>query len=253
MNGIGIDIGSTYVKYCVLNEAGETVELARERTPVRQKEYFAAKLKGLLGCYPNSAIVSCGYGRRNIDSVKSISELSALAMGIHKRSPDTEAVLDIGGQDTKIIRQEGGRLKEFFLNEKCAAGSGLFLQNILNLLDLGLEDVVLPDAGREAPFKLSSVCAVFAQSEIVELIAGGAEPADIVSASLLQIFNQASRLVGKLDFAGELAISGGLTQIHGIGGFARQRLKRDVAIPEDAQYLSAIGCAVIAGGLQELA
>lgn len=248
MNGIGSDIDSTYVKYCILGEVGEIVELTCERTPVRQKEYFTTKLTELRGHYPNSSIVSCGYGRCNIDSVKSITELSALAMGIYKKSPSVEAVLNIGGQDTKIIRQENGKLKGFFLNEKCAADSGLFLQNILNLLNMELEDVVLSEDGGEPPFKLSSICAVFAQSEIVELIAGGAEPVDIILASLRQIFNQASMLAGKIDFRGELAISGGLTRIPGIDGFARQYLKRDVMIPGDAQYLSAVGCAVLAGG-----
>lgn len=247
MNGIGIDIGSTYVKYCVLDKDGKIEKLASERTPIRQKEYFSVKLTELLRQYPDSAIVSCGYGKRNIDSVKSITELSALAIGIHKQCPAAEVVLDIGGQDTKIIRQEDGKLKEFFLNDKCAAGSGLFLQNILNLMNLEMETIILND--KEPSFKLSSVCAVFAQSEIVELIAGGAEPSDIVLASLQQIFNQASMLINKIDFSGVLAISGGLTQIRGMEGFARKHLKREVLIPMNAQYLSAIGCAFFAKGI----
>lgn len=246
MNSIGIDIGSTYVKYCVLGENNNTIELFSERTPIRQKEYFSEKIKYFHSRYQDCPIVSCGYGKHNIDSVKCVTELSALAAGLYKQCPDIDFALDIGGQDTKTIRQEKGKLKEFFLNEKCAAGSGLFLQNVLSILNLDFEDINLFRQDTEQQVKLSSVCAVFAQSEIVELIANGTEPISIALGTLRQIFNQASALTDKINLKGTVAICGGLTQILGIEDFAKQCLNLDAYVPMNAQYLSAIGCAIIA-------
>jgi activator of 2-hydroxyglutaryl-CoA dehydratase len=121
MYRIGIDVGSTYTKYCVLDGGGNILELKAEKTPVRQKEYFENKAAKYRGKYPNAVITSCGYDRGNVDSVQNVNELSVLAKGVNFIHPDCHVVLDIGGQDTKIIRQENGSLKQFFLNDKCAA------------------------------------------------------------------------------------------------------------------------------------
>lgn len=169
MYSIGVDIGSTYTKYCVMKD-GKIERMFCDKTPVRQKEYFEAKVNVLLSEYPDAKIVSCGYGKENISSVRSINELTALAMGVNYIRPDCELILDIGGQDTKVIRQENGRLTDFFVNEKCAAGSGLFLANVLNMLGERFDSIDLTRA-KEPEIRLSSICAVFAQSEIVEIIA----------------------------------------------------------------------------------
>ena len=102
---IGIDIGSTYTKYCVMN-GGEITKLFSEVTPVRQKKYFEDVCEKLKIKYPNSKIISCGYGKKNIANAKNINELTALARGSFYVMPEFELVLDIGGQDTKIIRHE---------------------------------------------------------------------------------------------------------------------------------------------------
>jgi predicted CoA-substrate-specific enzyme activase len=238
----GIDIGSTYTKYCVMNENGAAYSF--ERTPIQQRVYFAEKLSELRRVYPECQIVSCGYGKHNIHSVKSVTELSALAVGLNAQEPEVNIALDIGGQDTKIIRQKDGKLKEFFINDKCAAGSGLFLTNTLNILGTHFSDIVL--SGETDDIKLSSVCAVFAQSEIVELIASGVNPAEIIQATLRQILTQAAALLNKIDCNGAVALSGGLTQIPGMKLFAEKQLKARIIIPNNAAYLSALGCAIIA-------
>lgn len=223
------------------------MRLYSERTPVRQQEYFGQKLEELKARYGDCEVTSCGYGKRNISSMRTVTELTALAAGAHVRCPQTEVVLDIGGQDTKVVRQEEGKLKGFFVNEKCAAGSGLFLKHTLELLGKQFDMIDLrgmEDPGGDGELRLSSVCAVFAQSEIVELIAGNVSEDAIVRAVLTQILTQARSVLGKMD--GEpVGLSGGLTQIPGIGTLAEQVLGRRVVIPADSVYLSAIGCAVL--------
>lgn len=243
MRRIGIDIGSTYTKYCVLD--GDSHEMFTERTPVRQKDYFGERLEGLRRQYGDCAIVTCGYGRKNAIHDRTVTELTALAKGAGALCPEADAVLDIGGQDTKLIRQEGGRLKAFFTNDRCAAGCGLFLGNVLRMLDMDFGSLDLTGCVLPA-LRLSSVCAVFAQTEIVELIAAGIPEKEIVQAVIVQILGQARTLLGKTDCR-TLALSGGLTNIPDIGHFAELVLERQVAVPEHGAYLSALGCAMLAG------
>ncbi len=126
MYRIGIDIGSTYTKYCVLHTEKGTMALFSEQTPVRQREYFSRKLPQLREQYPGCSIVTCGYGRKNICRDKSISELTALAAGAFHQCPEAGVILDIGGQDTKLVRQENSRLKAFFTNRSVRLGAVSF-------------------------------------------------------------------------------------------------------------------------------
>ncbi len=243
MSSIGIDIGSTYTKYCVL-DVGSIKLLSSERTPVRQREYFEKKTSELLAHYPGSNIVSCGYGRNNAGSGKTVSELVALAAGAGMVSPDHNVVLDIGGQDTKIIVCENGKLKEFFVNDKCAAGCGMFVVNTLNLLQMDFSDISLKGADHP-DVKLSSTCAVFAQSEITELIADNCLPDDILKGVIWQILVQSKGLLGKVR-TDKILFTGGLTRIPGIERYASSVFGMPVTIPEHSVYLSAIGSAIIA-------
>ncbi|KAI4448780.1 2-hydroxyisocaproyl-CoA dehydratase activator [Eubacterium plexicaudatum ASF492] len=242
MHCIGIDIGSTYTKYCIMDANGIIEELYSEKTPVRQKEYFMQKIQDLRTHYPDAQVISCGYGKRNVSALKNINELTALACGMQYLSPGMDIALDIGGQDTKVIIQNQGALKEFFLNDKCAAGCGMFLINALNLLKMGFKDIELQN-GMEPEFMLSSVCAVFAQSEMVELLAQDYHPQVIIRAVVWQILNQAKTLLTKVECDGIL-LTGGMTKIAGIKSYAERVFGKKVVIPQNAAYLSAIGCAV---------
>ena len=243
MSSIGIDIGSTYTKYCVL-DGSEIVMLSSEKTPVRQKEFFEKKTSELNSLYPGAPVVSCGYGKNNAGSGKTVSELVALAAGAGKIAPDHNVVLDIGGQDTKIIVCENGKLKEFFVNDKCAAGCGMFVANTINMLQTKFCDISLGD-GMQPSVKLSSTCAVFAQTEITELIAGNAQPEEIMRAVIWQVLVQSRALLGKVR-ADKILFTGGLTQIPGIERYASSVFGLPVTVPKNSNYLSAIGAAIIA-------
>ena len=243
MSSIGIDIGSTYTKYCIL-DGSSIVMLDSERTPVRQKEYFEKKTVELQALYPGAPVVSCGYGKNNAGSGKTVSELVALAAGAGMVAPDHNVVLDIGGQDTKIIVCENGKLKEFFVNDKCAAGCGMFVTNTTNMLQTGFGDITLEGA-EELSVKLSSTCAVFAQSEITELIADNVQPEEIMRAVIRQVLIQSRALLGKVR-CDKLLFTGGLTLIPGIERYASSVFGVPVTVPEHSNFLSAIGAAIIA-------
>lgn len=243
MYRIGIDIGSSYTKFCVMDDADAILELDCGRTPIRQKKYFEKALLSLSAKYPALQVISCGYGKRNISAIKNINELTALARGVEYMSSGSETVLDIGGQDMKIIRQRGGNLREFFVNDKCAAGSGMFLQNACGLLEMDFDKISLTHAPKPC-VQLSSVCAVFAQSEIIELLADNVEAEQIIHAVIWQILTQAKKLVGKLNCK-DILLTGGLTRIPGIERFAEACLGKKVRICQNASYLSAIGAALI--------
>ena len=242
MYSIGIDVGSTYTKYCILDHGGKILKLFSQKTPVAQKKYFLDQTAQFYMQYPDCQIISCGYGRKNIGAQKIVSELTALAVGANCQCPKEKVILDIGGQDTKIIRQENGKLKEFFVNDKCAAGCGMFLKNTLEMLEMDFEEIDLLSDFTQTELRISSVCAVFAQTEIVEAIAGDVPIESIIKAVLYQIFTQAKVLLGKIE-SNSILLSGGLAGITGIGPFAERTLGRLVYVPNNAQYLSAIGCA----------
>ena len=239
---IGIDVGSTYTKYCIMDDSYHIVSLFSEKTPVRQKEYFDRKIWELKEDYPNSQIVSCGYGRKNISAVKNISELTALALGSFYSAPEIDTVLDIGGQDTKIICHNSGILNGFFVNDRCAAGSGMFLANICGMLEMDFRKIDLSHV-RNTRITLSSVCAVFAQSEIVDLVSRNVLAEDIIQAVITQILVQSKSLLRKVKTSGIL-LSGGLSQIRGIDLFASEILGTTCSVTPNGGFLSSIGCAI---------
>lgn len=243
MYRIGIDVGSTRTKYAVIGENGIVDICYSEKTPVRQKEYFGRKAREIYSEYGDCDIFSCGYGKANISSIKQVNELKALALGTYSICREDAYVLDIGGQDTKLIVEKQGKLKEFFLNDKCAAGCGQFLANVLNMLEIPFDSLDM-EGLKEPEKKLSSVCAVFAQTEIVGFLAEGVPERDIIGKVIWQILVQAKKLTGKAP-CGEVVLSGGLSQIPGMGMMAESVLGVKVVIPEHSAYLSAIGCALI--------
>lgn len=240
---IGIDVGSTYTKYCVMDENHAILSLFNEKTPIRQKEYFERKIYELRKYYDSEIeFISCGYGKNNIEGIKAINELTALAKGTEYLYPEQHFVLDIGGQDTKLIRQENGKLKEFFLNDKCAAGSGLFLGNVVNMLNKSFEEISLV-IYKDMNLKLSSVCAVFAQSEIIELVAKNVAEDVIFSAVVSQIITQAKVLLSKVT-CNKILLSGGMVHIPNVREYAENILEKKCLVDLQNGYLSAIGCAL---------
>ena len=243
MYEIGVDVGSTYTKYCIMHEK-KVIDLFMEKTPIKQADYFREKMLHLKEKYNDAQIVSCGYGKGNVDTVTRINELTALARGAYFITGLSGVILDVGGQDTKIISQDKGNLIHFFVNDKCAAGSGMFLSNVLNLLEKDFTKIELISENEHIG-NISSICAVFAQSEIVQMIADNVDADTIIRLVIEQILLKAKVLLNKIDTK-ITYISGGLSQIKGIDTFASNILEVECIALDEGSYSSAIGCAVIA-------
>jgi predicted CoA-substrate-specific enzyme activase len=237
---LGCDIGSTFTKICVLGDDGNIVSLDSFQTPAAQKSVFSEKLAALSADYHILASAACGYGRENIPVDITLPELSALGRGIFHILPEARTVLDIGGQDAKAIHCQDGKLSRFLLNDKCAAGSGLFLQNALRILDL---DFVSLAVGTGHVESLSTICAVFAQTEIIRLIAKGTPQKEIIDSVLLSILKQAASLLRQIEPKPLAAFTGGLSLIPGLGDMLSSILEMPVTVPAHSNYLAAIGCA----------
>jgi predicted CoA-substrate-specific enzyme activase len=248
----GIDSGSSFCKGALLRDAGAGVTIeklfalpsgwnARETGGFVRNALAAALPRGSPGSVP---LVATGYGRERIEgSCKTITEISAHAAGAQFLYPGVKTLIDIGGQDCKVITLEHGRVLEFLMNDKCAAGSGRFLEAVA--ARLGADSVMaetLLAAGRSAA--LNSTCVVFAESEITALIARGISREEILGGVADAMAARIGALAARLSPAEPAALSGGLSESAGIA----KTLSRALGIPvrplERGIYAGAVGAAL---------
>ena len=253
--GVGIDIGSTCAKTIVLNPDGETVW--RDLRPtgwssVDTAEAIRRDLPEAVRASARARCVATGYGRVSVPFAdKCVTEISCHARGAARlfQSKDLN-VIDIGGQDTKLIAVSGGAVSEFVMNDKCSAGTGRFLEVMANTLSLRPEALCeLARRGRET--RISSLCTVFAESEVVGLIGRGTPREDIAWAVVDSIAQKVKAQAGKLRLGGApLCLTGGLCGFP----FVRERLERvfgrEVLTVPDARFAGALGASMVALAIQ---
>ena len=248
---LGVDVGSTASK-TVLLEGGARIAGrslvplgAGTSGPVRAVEEVlsAAGLRREdMGC-----IVSTGYGRAHVEGAgDSRSELSCHAAGAVFLCPGVRTVIDIGGQDTKIIRVEDGMVKDFVMNDKCSAGTGRFLEVMANTLALR-PDELCDLARRGGGTSISSMCTVFAESEVISLIGRGEKKENIayavVDSIVKKVASQARRLEGS---PGRVCLTGGLCSCAYVRDALSAELRTEVAACPEGRYAGALGAALSA-------
>ena len=264
MHVAGIDVGSVAAKALVLEErpgkeprvAGRAVlptgwnAAESGRTALEQACAAAGIARENL-----RRIVATGYGRIALPFAdKTLTEIGCQARGAAHFFPRAGIVLDIGGQDTKVISLEApnsrapgkaGKVRDFLMNDKCAAGTGRFLQVLSGLLDLPLDEL-----GRAAstgrPVEISSMCAVFAETEIVGLLAEGTAPQDIAAGVFRSIARRMCALARRVTLHGECVFTGGLAVISPFASILADELGWPVKVPDDPQVVGALGAALIA-------
>jgi predicted CoA-substrate-specific enzyme activase len=260
-----LDIGSVVTK-ALLWSAAEDRLLARNQVPSAWQPGRAAReaLAGLdLAGRPGPLFLAAtGYGRDLLDQAEPaaalagglaappllVNEITALARGLHRLAPDIRLALDVGGQDAKALSlDEGGRVKDFILNDKCAAGAGVFVDSLRQSFDLdyaGFDRL----AASGVPVSLNSMCAVFAQTELVALVARGVSRADLAAGVLAALATRLQSQCGRLFQAdgGPVALTGGLSRSACFTGFLARALGRPVAAPPEASHLAALGAALLA-------
>lgn len=246
---IGIDCGSTFCKGALYSH-GQVQALAVRPTgwdiAAAGRLVRADLLAGRPEPGPDAPIVATGYGREKIEAARTITEITCHARGAEYLAPGARCVIDIGGQDYKVIAAEAGRVMSFQMNDKCAAGSGRFLEMVLKRLELYLEQLdEFLAAGRT--ITLNSTCVVFAETEIIGLLAQGVSREEIlggvVSSMATKIAGQAAR-VGLNEPA---VLTGGLAASLGVSQALSKALGQTVRpLPNGGLYAGAIGAACLA-------
>lgn len=245
---IGIDIGSTASKYVVLNN---------EKNKILYKEVISSgwnsketgrkiieKLENLGYDRKKSHITATGYGRIAVDFAdKVITEITAHGKGAHFLGSKDKTVIDIGGQDTKIIVQNEDRVIDFLMNDKCSAGTGKFLEVMANRLGLDLDEFFqMAKNGKD--IVLSSTCTVFAESEVVSLMGKGTKREDIASGVINSIVSKVSKLAQKKSDDGYF-LTGGFSNNDYIMKCLEEKLDVDVQSHPDGRFAGAIGAAIL--------
>ncbi len=249
----GIDIGSLCTKAVILNAENQIVSNALIRSGAvyrgaAESVINDALRKAGLEQKDLSYIVSTGYGRSKVQMAHAqITEISCHARGAGFIFPHARAVIDIGGQDSKAIEiNEKGRAVKFVMNDKCAAGTGRFLEVMAQSLDVDLEEMSELAFQSERDIEISSICTVFAESEVISLFAEGAEKADIAAGIYRSIARRVTGLAGQIVRKGNVAMTGGVAKSSGMVRALEKSLGTNLYVPEDPQLAGALGAALIA-------
>ena len=247
MRAAGLDIGSRTVELVTVEGPdGEVVSSVRIDTTPR----VASDCARLLGETAFERLVVTGYGRSLAEvefDAPTVTEIKAFARGAHAVCPGCRTVLDIGGQDTKAIAVDGrGKPTKFEMNDRCAAGAGRFLE--MMAAALGYE---LPDFGPAAldgrdDVQLSSMCAVFAESEVIGLLTRG-RPREVIARAVHRaILKRTVAMLQRVSVEPPVVFAGGAAMNHCLAAFLREAVGEGVFVPDDPQMVGALGAALIA-------
>ncbi len=250
---LGIDVGSVSTDAVLLNDQKEIVTFSIVKSGFDHKTaigevIYEICIKAQIEKEQIKSIASTGYGRRNvIEAAKTVTEISCHAMGIHFLAPNIRTVIDIGGQDSKVIRvSENGYAETFYMNDKCAAGTGRFLEVMAHTMGIDINDLGSVALTAQKTEPISSICTVFAESEVISKIAEG-KPKENIIAGLHQAIGE--RLMGMVAAIGvkkPVALTGGVAKNQGIKRALSKYLGEDIYKPEEPQIVGALGAAVFA-------
>lgn len=241
---LGLDIGSRTVD-AVWLEKGAVVESAVIDSGYDPQEVCA----GLVARGDHDLVVATGYGRHaavaNFGG-KAITEISAYARGAVELAPDARSVLDIGGQDTKVMTLDGhGRLDDFEMNDKCAAGTGRFLEVMAATLGYGLEQMGEAALGAERGIRVSAMCTVFAESEVTTLVHRGEDRARIALGLHEAVVSRTLSMIRRVGAQSPLVFAGGGARNSALVELVRRDFAGHVTVPTDPQLVGALGAALL--------
>lgn len=249
----GIDSGSTTTNMVVLNERNEMLTWAIVRTGAKAQNGANAALKevcGNLNIRPEdfSAIMATGYGRNNIPfATDTKTEITCHARGAHFLNPSVRTIVDIGGQDSKVIcLDETGAVVNFIMNDKCAAGTGRFLEMMARTLETDMDEMSRKGLKWDKDLTISSMCTVFAESEVISLIADNHSEADIIHGLNKSIAAKTASMVSRAKGGGPYMMTGGVARNLGVVHALEERLGESLFITENPDLCGALGAALFA-------
>jgi predicted CoA-substrate-specific enzyme activase len=253
----GIDIGSRTVKVALFEDgvlAGYRIAdtgtdpLGRARELLAETGHDPDSRSGIRSC----PLVATGYGRhlaREALGCTTITEIKAHALGAAHLFPACRTVIDVGGQDSKVIRVQDGAVREFEMNDRCAAGTGRFLEVMAHALHYSIQDFAQAARLSNESVSISSMCTVFAESEVISLIARGETAPSIARGLHRSVVSRLSALVGRVGCVPEVVFSGGVALNPCIVELLQELLGCPLRVPEAPQIVGALGAALAAAGL----
>lgn len=247
---LGIDIGSTTSKCVLLKNGAELVSSslisAGTGTSGPQRALDAALKQADVPLKHLSAITATGYGRNSLDGADFIvSELSCHALGAAALMPGVRTVIDIGGQDAKVLRVGlSGKLESFLMNDKCAAGTGRFLEVMARILELDVSELAGMDEQAAGKVSISSTCTVFAESEVISQLAKNVDLHDLVAGIHASVAVRTAGLVRRLGLTEPVGMTGGVARNGGVVRALETELGVGIAVSPQSQLAGAWGAAV---------
>ena len=248
----GVDIGSTMTKVVLTDKNGNLLSTVKGPTGAEHRqlanEVMRHALKeASLQIDDISYIVATGYGRLNVPFAdRQITELSCHARGVYSLFPNVRTAIDIGGQDAKCMKIDGGRLLNFAMNDKCAAGTGRFLEVTATALGIRLEDMGGISLKANERIQISSLCTIFAQQEVVALISRGEKLENILAGLHDALAGRIAALARRLGIEPDVVLTGGVAKNIGMVKAMKQSLGCEILIPEEPLITGAHGAAVLA-------
>ena len=242
----GIDIGSRSIELVVVDDSGKIVTSLQTDTGFDPM----TAAKDLIHGVAYDCIMATGYGRNLFEisfDTLTVTEIKAHAIGARAFFPNVQAVLDIGGQDSKAISLfESGMVKKFEMNDRCAAGTGKFLEIMAKTLGFDIETFGREALLAEKDLAISSMCTVFAESEVTSLIAKGQNRREIARGLHTSVIQRAAGMINRVSSAGDIVFTGGVAKNPCMQRFLAETLGRNVLVPEDPQLVGALGAALLA-------
>ncbi len=252
----GCDVGSTTGKAAILDETGAVVasaivpsEIDPELTSVKALEQACGQIADL-GSYKNlSRIVGTGYGRNEVAFAnENVSEISCHAMGTFYCNPNIKTIVDIGGQDVKTIAiADDGSVLEFAMNDKCAAGTGRFLEAMSRIFRMDIDAFSLLSLNARKMIPVTAQCSVFAESEVISLLARKSPPEEVAAGINSAVSKRCFSLLKRIGMRPQVTVTGGCAKNQGLIKALTKAINMEVTtLPVDPQIIGALGAAVFA-------
>ena len=251
----GCDAGSTYTKCVIIDENGKIAAAVTKRSRINPVlsakdalDEAVSQVDGLNSAEELTYLIGTGYGRNKVPFAdENISEISCHAMGVHVTAPSVKAIIDIGGQDAKAIRlQNKGGIKQFFMNDKCAAGTGRFIEVMARVLETTLDEMATLDEQAEDTAPISSTCTVFAESEVISQLSKGTDRKSIARGVHMSVASRACGLAYRAGLEKDIVFTGGVAKNAGVVRAVSSVLKTDVIVAPNPQTTGALGAALFA-------
>lgn len=248
----GVDIGSSSSKAVILKNGKEIIatEVLQFGIGSNSSRNILSKIleKSQLKLDDIEKLVVTGYGRFTFQGAdKQISEISCHAKGVSFLIPDTKTIIDIGGQDVKAMSlNERGDIKQFFMNDKCAAGTGRFITVMSKILEVPLEEMAIYDSRSTEAATVSSTCTVFAESEVISQLSKGVKPEDIIAGVHNSVAHKVGSLANRTSLEDKIVFCGGVAQNHGVVRALNETLRKEIIVAPNPQTTGALGAAIFA-------